>query len=162
MDQREKFFSYTQLVISICLKTWGLMTVVNLTLASATKLDCFLFSPTCPSPVLLGTTIWLPVTKDVVPLFYFRVNCPKQIFNFQCLSHDLCLGWRLTDNEVVPLRTNLWITTLLWITAAKGSLLSSLSFAANPYLQNGTYNSTSLCSVVLPLQSVLKLGWPLW
>lgn len=74
VPQREISF-WPQMVLSLCLKAWGLIAIVNFTLASVTKLDCSLLSVTCPSHSLPRITIPSIIAGFIAFMFALLCRC---------------------------------------------------------------------------------------
>lgn len=78
VPQREISF-WPQMVLSLCLKAWGLIAIVNFTLASVTKLDCSLLSVTCPSPGLHRITVFSLTAGFITFTFAVLSRCSNAI-----------------------------------------------------------------------------------
>lgn len=92
VPQREISFR-PQMVLSLCLKAWGLIAIVNFTLASVTKLDCSLLSITCPSPGPCRITILSLITGFMAFMFAVFSICSSAIQGlvllFYMMSHTI-------------------------------------------------------------------------
>lgn len=91
VPQRE-ISCWPQMVLSLCLKAWGLIAIVNSTLGTVTKLDCSLLSITCPSPGLQRITV-LFLTPGFIA-FTFAVlsrcsNATQKLVPAFYMSHTL-------------------------------------------------------------------------
>lgn len=99
VPQREISF-WPQMVLSLCLKAWGLIVIVNFTLASVTKLDCSLLSITCPSPGLQRITVLFLTAGFIAFTFAVLSRCSNATWRVVppfSMSHTLYFssitGW---------------------------------------------------------------------
>lgn len=101
VPQREISF-WPQMVLSLCLKAWGLIAIVNFTLASVTKLDCSLLSITCPSPGLRRITVLSLIARFIAFTFAVLSRCSSAIQGlvplFYMMSHTIVF---FIDNSLV-------------------------------------------------------------
>lgn len=114
VPQREISF-WPQMVLSLCLKAWGLIAIVNFALASVTKLDCSLLSITCPSPGLCRITILSLIAGFIAFTFAVLSRCSSAIQGLVPLFYMMsCTIVFFIDNSLVPC---FWLSWKLYFSA---------------------------------------------
>lgn len=133
VPQREISF-WPQMVLSLCLKAWGLIAIVNFTLASVTKLDYSLLSVTCPSPGLHRITVLSLIAGFIAFMLAVLSRCSIAVQGlvllFYMMSHTIVF---FTDNSLArcfwlnwkcyfPVGQSSHCTHPVWIPGAEISL----------------------------------------